>query len=394
MQLVYALEEAPDTYAKSLFLVGPSPRGEDTDNWRSDALQLLEEAGYDGVVYIPLPRNGEWSKNYDNQIVWERKNLDRADVLLFWVPRDMQRLPGLTTNIEFGTWYNTGRTVLGYPLDAPHTRYLGSVSRDEGIPLSHSLKETVQNSLKMIGDGAARSGGERDVPLIVWKKPEFQQWYKAQLAAGNRLDGAKIVWNFRVGPMKSFLFFFAVHANVYIAAENRNKTNEVVLFRNDISVIVGYLPANTYTRKDTVSDLDTQIVLIKEFRSPANTSDGYVHELPGGSSWKPGTDPLETAAHEFEEETGLQIDASRFAYFISRQIASTLLAHKAHVYAVLLTKEELATLKAMADAGTHHGVEEDTERTYIEVTTIREMLSNPDIDWAMLGMAMQIAVET
>jgi hypothetical protein len=92
-------------------------------------------------------------------------------------------------------------------------------------------------------------------------------------------DASLLGQQFRVGPKKSFLLFWAVHVDVWVAAENRNKSNEVVIGRPDISCVVPYVRATTM--------LDTQLVLIREYRPPARSADGFVHELPGGSTFKP-----------------------------------------------------------------------------------------------------------
>jgi nucleoside 2-deoxyribosyltransferase len=237
MTIVYTTEEAPESYSKSIFLAGPSPREQDQANWREEALTLLDELGFDGVVYVPLPRDGDFPKNYDGVREWERKNLDRADAIVFWIPRDMKNLPGLTTNIEWGVWFDSGRAILGYPLDAPHMRYLAADAKEQSVPIAHTLKETLQNAIRSIGTGSLRTKGERDVPLQIWKKTDFQQWWLAQVMAGNRLDGAKVVWTFRVGPHKNVVFLYSLHVNVWIESEGRAKTNEVVIFRPSISVI-------------------------------------------------------------------------------------------------------------------------------------------------------------
>jgi len=124
MHIVYAKEHPPAAYTKSLFLAGPSPRKPEDPDWRGRALEFLEHLGYDGVVYVPLPRDGEWPASYVDQVAWERRYLDIADSIAFWVPRDLERLPGFTTNVEFGMYLDSGRIVLGHPEGAPKTRYL------------------------------------------------------------------------------------------------------------------------------------------------------------------------------------------------------------------------------------------------------------------------------
>ena len=72
MQIIYAPEPAPEAFSKTIFLAGPSPRGKAHRNWRPEALTLLERLGYDGVVFVPLPRDGSWDYGKVTQITWER----------------------------------------------------------------------------------------------------------------------------------------------------------------------------------------------------------------------------------------------------------------------------------------------------------------------------------
>lgn len=397
MQVVYVPNKAPATYAKSIFLAGPSPRDPAQPNWRPEAIALLEEMGYDGVVYIPLPENKDWTHGYEAQIGWELENLDRADQIVFWVPRSKD-LPALTTNIEYGRYFDSGRAVLGYPADAPNMRYLSATGKPEFVPEANTLRETLTLAMNRIGAGAPRTEGERDVPLGIWKLPHFQGWYRTQRDAGNRLDGAKVLWSFRVGPNKGFTFGFILHVNVFIASEGRNKINEFIFARPDIATVVGY-------RRNTPSDsynhplqglLKTEIAIIREFRSPARTTDGFIREIPGGSSWKPGDDPFVTMTHELEEETGLgeksgfTIDPSRLRKIGARQLCGTLSVHQAHTFACELTEPEMAYLREQQASNTVHGVEADTERTYVEVHRLGDLIRADSnlLDWSMLGQIL------
>lgn len=391
MLVVYTGENAPAIVKSSIFLAGPSPRRSTDLNWREDAINILRLLGYDGVVYAPIWRDGPPNESgkpfsYDGQVEWETKYLNACDIIVFWVPRDMKTLPAMTTNVEFGMWLTSGKVVLGYPEGAEHMTYLDWQSRHEGVPVSRNLMDTLASALDRIGDGADRTGGERDVPIHLWKKPEFQAWYSAQKKAGNNLNGASVSWSFRVGKNKERIFLWALHVNVHIAAENRDKINEVVVFRPDISTIVAYARPNPHVegRSDI---LDTEIVLVSEFRSPANNPTAMVTEVPGGSSFKPGIPPEITASEEMHEETGLHIDSHRFRPIGVRQIAATLAAHRAHCYAVELTPDEMLALKW--EAGKAHGNHADTEYTFVEVTTVADLLANPNVDWSNLGMVFQ-----
>lgn len=380
MQVVYAREMPPDSFSKAIFLAGPTPRQHNVQSWRPEAVRLLKESGYDGVVFVPESRDGKWEAEYIDQIEWEEQCLHLADCILFWVPRNLETMPAFTTNTEWGVWQNSGKVVFGAPPEAVKVRYQRYYAEKFQVPTANSLLETVQAAIALIGEGALRTGGEREVSLYIWRTPHFQQWYRAQKLAGNRLDGARVEWTFRVGPQRKFVFFWALHVDVFIGSENRHKTNEVVIARPDIATIV------MYRRAESLDDSD--IVLIREFRSPASTTDGFVWEVPGGSSFKPKGNPLEIAADECAEETGFVIAADRIKQHEIRQITATLSAHKAHLFSVEITKEEVDYL--CSQKGVAHGVVEDTERTYVEVMKLGEVRQDSRVDWSMLGMILSV----
>jgi 8-oxo-dGTP pyrophosphatase MutT (NUDIX family) len=263
-------------------------------------------------------------------------------------------------------------------------QYLEWWADQEGVPGYNDLYTLLEDAVEKLGAGATRSGGEREVPLHLWSKPEFQTWLSLQKAQGNRLDGAQVVWTFRVGKNKETTFLWALHVDVWVASEKRSKTNEVVLFRPDISSIVVYCRPPDRAGWDWL--LDTEIVLVEEFRSPVANNLGMVREVPGGSSTKPGIDPGTLAAKELEEETGLAISEDRFKFVGWRQVASTLSAHRAHVYAVELTPEEMLALRW--DDQTH-GNHDETEYTFTRVLTVVDLLGDQSMDWANLGMLLQ-----
>jgi len=125
----------------SIFLAGPTLRNNPKDftPWREEAAHLFSEKGFKGDLFIPEPFHGD----YEIQILWEEKHLDLCSCILFWIPRDMKTLPGLTTNVEFGDWMKTPKVVLGFPKEAQHMSYLEHKAKKYDIPLSDSLENTV-----------------------------------------------------------------------------------------------------------------------------------------------------------------------------------------------------------------------------------------------------------
>lgn len=397
MDVVFTLEEIPEKINKSIFLAGPTSREGGNESWRQAALQILEDKGFDGTVFVPEARNWEkFNPEYDEQVAWEEKTLNISDCILFWIPRDLEKLPGFTTNDEWGFWKSSGKVVLGAPKDAPKVTYQKYYAEELNIPFSNSLTETVQNAIHHINEGVDRSGGERFVPLYIWKTDVFQQWYKAQTEAGNKLEWARLLYNFRPRN-KSFVFLWVLHAHVYVASEDRIKSNELVLARTNISSVCMYHIKGTPLPDEEVFGVlperslsDIEVVLIKEFRTPAATEDAYIRELPGGSSTK-DRDPLLVAVEEIEEETGFTINQSRLKLVTARQLAGTLSAHTSTLYTVELTQKEIQWFKDQK--GEVHGNVEDSERTYIEVFTVAELLENNLVDWSTLGQILSVVAK-
>lgn len=380
MRVTYTGQPFPGAFSKAIFLAGPTPREEHVPSWRPEALRLLEALGYNGDVFVPENAPGTPTLDYDDQVKWEDEGLNMADVIVFWVPRDLKDMPAFTTNDEWGFWKKSGKVVFGAPESAAKVKYQQHYAAKYLVPTSDSLEGTLKEALALIPDGELRAGGERCIPLLVWATPSFQSWYKELRTAGNTLDGATVEWTFRVGPGKRTVYCWAVHANVWVKSEQRHKSNEIVIGRPDISVVLMYCRCGP-------GDRDFDIVLIREFRSPGRTADGFIHELPGGSSFKPGKSPRQVAADEVREEVGLEIDSTRFTERGSRQLAGTFSSHKAFLYSVELTLEEMTGLRAQPDAV--HGADA-VERTYVEVRTLEQIRSYRLVDWSTLGMIAQV----
>ena len=220
IELIYAGEELPETIEKSIFLAGPTPRSNDVKSWRDDAIQLLIENNYNGIVFIPEARNGEKYPDYDDQINWEEQMMNLCDCILFWIPRNLKTLPAFTTNIEWGKYQRSEKIVIGFPEDSEKNRYIEKECEKLSIIVNRTLENTIKQAIDFIGDGELRTGGTRYVPLNIYQTPMFKEWYNSQISVGNELRYAKVNYVFKMPIMKQ-IFLYVLYVQVYIKEENR-----------------------------------------------------------------------------------------------------------------------------------------------------------------------------
>lgn len=383
MNIIFSDDELPEIITKSIFLAGPSPRNNNTTDWRHEAISILESLGFNGTVFIPSPKTLFYNVldkkdfDYNNQVEWEIQCRQIADIILFWIPRNKD-LPGFTTNIEIGEDFLSGKAIYGRPDEAEKCKYLDKKFSLAETPFYNSLDSLLKQSILNLGEGSIRKNGEIYVPLFIWNTPQFKSWYSSLKNVGNRLDKAKVLNHkkFKNGNV----FLFSLWVKVWIESEQRYKENEFIISRKDISTIVPYY-------KDENNKI--HIILVREFRSSVNNNKGFIYELPGGSSTQDSINPLVNAQQELNEEIGLFIkDINRFQYIGERQLTSTILTHKAQNFSISLTKEEFETLSSYHKDKTPFGLITDSELTYVEIAELSE-LKNIPLDYSMLGIIFE-----
>ncbi|WP_331734692.1 MULTISPECIES: nucleoside 2-deoxyribosyltransferase domain-containing protein [unclassified Streptomyces] len=141
----------------SVFLAGPTPdKSTPVPSWRPDAVRALAEQWTGDrplTVLSPESRHGLRADRYETQVDWETEARAAATAILFWIPRDLHTMPGMTTNVEFGLDAPTGRAVLGCPPDCPNperNRYLIYVARRLGVPVCTTLTDTAAAALALL----------------------------------------------------------------------------------------------------------------------------------------------------------------------------------------------------------------------------------------------------
>ena len=127
MNVIFSDQDIPERVGKSIFLVGPTPRKEGVKSWRPEALEILVNEGFDGIVFVPEWSTGQFKGNYEDQIAWEWNAMHSATAIAAWVPRSMPDMPAMTTNVEFGLWVKKRKFFYGRPDDAVKCRYLDEI---------------------------------------------------------------------------------------------------------------------------------------------------------------------------------------------------------------------------------------------------------------------------
>ncbi|MEU1327237.1 nucleoside 2-deoxyribosyltransferase domain-containing protein [Streptomyces microflavus] len=142
----------------SVFLAGPTPDPSNpVPSWRPAALKILTDlwAGPQTLTVLsPESRNGTRAARYEDQVDWETAARASADAILFWIPRDLKTMPGMTTNVEFGLDVTSGKAVLGCPPNCPNperNRYLIYVARRHNVPVTETLQDAAAAALKLMG---------------------------------------------------------------------------------------------------------------------------------------------------------------------------------------------------------------------------------------------------
>ena len=156
LDVVYSINCSIFSDYPSVFLAGPTVRNGGI-SWRQAALYYFSQHNYNGLVFVPEPIPGkERDWEHEEQIQWEEDHLNMAKCIMFWIPRNMTDMPGLTTNIEWGVWQNSRKVVLGYPSGAQRMRYIEHYAQKYNIPTYDDLELTVKMTIDMSRERSGR----------------------------------------------------------------------------------------------------------------------------------------------------------------------------------------------------------------------------------------------
>lgn len=408
-QAVCAPEPVPASFSASVFLFcpgrGPGPAQDPADDKggaeASTLALLLEHFGREGFDGVVLSSTGSQPgrTSYEQLATWQDEALRMSDVLLLCAGSASE---SAELGELWGAWQRTGRVVVFAPPASPGTSDSAIVRSALRLraPVGRSLAEAVHHCMGLLRGGVVRRGGERAVPLMLWRSPSFQSWYRALRRAGHRLDDALVEWTYRSRGGGRPPLLWAMRPRVYIPSERRHKAGEVVIGRTDVSATVLYHRPRPRSDGAPADFRDTVVVLVREFRSAVRNGSGFGLMLPGGSAAQASEreqDPRRTALKEIVEETGLEISPEQLEPVGEpcangqragdRQLMASLSSHHAHLYRAELRDEQLALLRADSAGINAHGANPN-ERCYVTLRSVRELLTSPDLDWSQLGMVL------
>lgn len=130
MNLIFTTQSLDKIDGTSIFLAGPTPRHSTVKSWRPEAVELFKSFGYKGNMIIPEIDWNSGKKFEDLKLAhskiidWEHDGLSLCDMVVFWIPRNMDNMLALTTSIEFGFMLGSGKIIYGRPDSAPRNEYL------------------------------------------------------------------------------------------------------------------------------------------------------------------------------------------------------------------------------------------------------------------------------
>lgn len=152
MKTLYSDQPPFNGVGKSLFLAGPSPRKTEVLSWRPEALKIIESLDFDGTVLVPERR--DWSSKFDylDQVEWEEQGLRLSSIIVFWVPRELKTMIGLTTNVEFGYWMAKcpEKVIYGRPEEAQSCRYLDWMYQKETSCFFNTLESLLTKAVERL----------------------------------------------------------------------------------------------------------------------------------------------------------------------------------------------------------------------------------------------------
>ncbi len=139
----------------SIILLGPTPVGiYSTYTWRTEAVEILRDKGFDGHIIVPENRDGPKSVSKADAAKWLSLALISAKKVVFWIPDQSNQnciplffLGTLTNNLKHASEANP-KLFVGWPSMIAHMEGVEYYLRSVGQTVFSDLSELCQASVK------------------------------------------------------------------------------------------------------------------------------------------------------------------------------------------------------------------------------------------------------
>ena len=121
----------------TVFLAGAIDMGS-AINWQVDIAQQLADANY--IVFNPRREHFDDS-TLDEQIDWELRHLEYADIVFLWLPKDAKAPISL---FEAGLYWRSGKLLIGAEEGFYRRRNLELTGSHYGVPIHATLDSMIE----------------------------------------------------------------------------------------------------------------------------------------------------------------------------------------------------------------------------------------------------------
>jgi hypothetical protein len=121
----------------SIFLAGAIDMGSAV-NWQADVAQQLANDNY--IVFNPRREHFD-ETTLDEQIAWELRHLEMADIVFLWLPKDAKAPISL---FEAGLYWRSGKLLIGAEEGFYRRRNLELTSERYSLPIYATLDAMIE----------------------------------------------------------------------------------------------------------------------------------------------------------------------------------------------------------------------------------------------------------
>ena len=278
-----------------IFLGGPI---QGAPNWQNKISNDLKE--YNNVIITNPRRKSLHEEKFDfnEQVEWETKYLNLADIIVFWLPKEEEiiegRVYGQTTRFEIGEWIgkNSGKKfVVGIDKDFPMKRYIKTrLENHFNIKVQDTYEQVlneIKNEIKKINVNSelyftsdTHFGSKRTLELSKRPFSSIEEMdNKLMLNWNSTIKPNDIV--FHLGDFGDYSMIDKLNGNIYLILGNyeiEEMTKEKIDFKEYKQSMIKKGFKNVYENLKILSNNNEKIVPLRNFNPDINIDLFLTHE--------------------------------------------------------------------------------------------------------------------